>query len=809
MPDLDVALRLRASDRTGPGIRSANRRLDTFADRVRRIRNLVGVGLALEFSRRGIRNLIQTNARLQTLQVSLKTVTGSALAGAQAFQLLDRFAGRTPFTLEELTQAFVKLRGFGLDASIRSLRAYGNTALALGRTLDQFVEAVADAVTGEFERLKEFGIRAESQGNRVRFTFRGVTTSVGKNAAEIERYLRRIGETQFGGAIEDQLNTIAGAISNLVDTTTRFARAVGEGGLNAGVQELVKSLSEAGAESTSLARILGSGLGASFRTAAAVVRLLTAAAGELRDITIILAAVTGGRLVLALARAAAGWGAAGAALRAYLILAGLASRSFALLGGPQGLIIAAAAGLFLYSRRADQAAAASERLRDIKARVAEVDAQLAASSGKRAAVLRRERADLIRQAEAEVEAARIRLETRIAEATALGEPGFIGVRPEELGFISKMIQGLERLKQQVRELTAAEEERDAAAAAAADVPGGGDTLAAKIRERADALVYELEISNRTEAQQAALLALRRAGSQALIQQTEAYGAFLERLSDEELRLATAAEAHVVLRQAVKETADEKRRAAREEEENNRRIAGALQDLARQEEALLPLYDRQIAAAARWRDESLAAIADVEEDYDSLAARIEDVYARMVAAARKHRDEGKTAAEELKDAIEGSFNRAGDALADFVTGGKVEFKDLVNSILRDLARLAIQRAIVQPLFGAFSSAFGGLFGGRFHQGGVVPGRPGQEVPIVAQGGEAVLTPAQFRALSQGRGPANVEVTFVNRGTAQQEVSRRITTDPRRTLIEIVVDDLVQGGDTSRAIGSTFGLQRQPV
>ena len=44
--------------------------------------------------------------------------------------------------------------------------------------LDDMVEAVADATTGEFERLKEFGIRASSQGDKVALTFRGVTTTV-------------------------------------------------------------------------------------------------------------------------------------------------------------------------------------------------------------------------------------------------------------------------------------------------------------------------------------------------------------------------------------------------------------------------------------------------------------------------------------------------------------------------------------------------------------------------------------------------------------------------------------------------------
>lgn len=49
-----------------------------------------------------------------------------------------------------------------------------------------FVEAVADATVGEFERLKSFGIKANTLTDDVKFTFAGVTTTVKKNAADIE-----------------------------------------------------------------------------------------------------------------------------------------------------------------------------------------------------------------------------------------------------------------------------------------------------------------------------------------------------------------------------------------------------------------------------------------------------------------------------------------------------------------------------------------------------------------------------------------------------------------------------------------------
>ena len=61
--------------------------------------------------------------------------------------------------------------------------------------------------------------------------------------------------------------------------------------------------------------------------------------------------------------------------------------------------------------------------------------------------------------------------------------------------------------------------------------------------------------------------------------------------------------------------------------------------------------------------------------------------------------------------------------------------------------AIQAELISQLVGNVFDAidFGAIFGGIFHDGGVVPGFPGQNVPILAQAGEIVLTRDQFNQL----------------------------------------------------------------
>lgn len=188
-------------------------------------------------------DLVSVNSEFQRLDASLRTVTGSALGAEVAFDMLENFATTTPYQLDQVVGSFIKLKARGLDPSEESLRSYGNTAAAMGHDLDKMIEAVADAATGEFERLKEFGVDASKQGEQIKFTFDGVTTTVKNNAEAIEGYLRKLGDQNFGDAMEQQMKTVGGAMSNFRDAYDKMLREIGEKGFNDAIIEALRELS--------------------------------------------------------------------------------------------------------------------------------------------------------------------------------------------------------------------------------------------------------------------------------------------------------------------------------------------------------------------------------------------------------------------------------------------------------------------------------------------------------------------------------------------------------------------------------------
>lgn len=175
--------------------------------------------------------LVPVQRQFDIMNGQLLTATGSTENAAHAMEALNKFAAQTPYDLEQAVIGFTKLVNLGLTPSERAMTSYGNTASAMGKSMEQMIEAVADAATGEFERLKEFGIKASKEGDRVTFTFRGVKTEIGNSAAEIEKYLMDIGEVEFAGAMEAQMDTLNGRISQSEIALNDLKLAIAQSGI--------------------------------------------------------------------------------------------------------------------------------------------------------------------------------------------------------------------------------------------------------------------------------------------------------------------------------------------------------------------------------------------------------------------------------------------------------------------------------------------------------------------------------------------------------------------------------------------------
>ena len=232
-------------------LKKVNKSLDGFERKAAQVSKLAATAFATVFAVDKIKdfsaNIIDVVSNFERLSGAMEIAFGSQAKAALQFKRINEFAAKTPFTVNEITETMIKMKNLGLDPSIEAIKSMGNTASAMGKPLMQFTEAVADAVTGEFERLKEFGIKSSVEGDKVKFTFQGVTTAIGKNADEIQKYLLNLGNTKFAGGIDKQAETLGGQLSVLggivEQLTLKFAD---ESGLTQAMKNATKAAIEFG-----------------------------------------------------------------------------------------------------------------------------------------------------------------------------------------------------------------------------------------------------------------------------------------------------------------------------------------------------------------------------------------------------------------------------------------------------------------------------------------------------------------------------------------------------------------------------------
>jgi hypothetical protein len=221
-----------------------------------------------------VADIVKVSAEFQTLKATLVTFTGSMQNAEGAFKILDDFAKNTPFGLNEIVTSFNVLIARGINPTKESLTAFSDIAAGSGKTFIQFAEAVADASVNEFERLKEFGIKAKSEGEKLTLSIGDFTKTVNKDADSIIETLTEIGKLKFGGAAALQMATLSGAFTNLFDEMDRFKNAVGESGFAGELAKVVNALTQMIQGNDELAKSISDKLIVGLQAAVAAIRLI-------------------------------------------------------------------------------------------------------------------------------------------------------------------------------------------------------------------------------------------------------------------------------------------------------------------------------------------------------------------------------------------------------------------------------------------------------------------------------------------------------------------------------------------------------
>ena len=112
-----------------------------------------------------------------------------------------------------------------------------------------------------------------------------------------------------------------------------------------------------------------------------------------------------------------------------------------------------------------------------------------------------------------------------------------------------------------------------------------------------------------------------------------------------------------------------------------------------EKRLIPALKKAEAKLARLTGEQ------VEGDEDDKGSGLAGLGDDKKSPLQSFADSAFKITEQVEQAFVNAFKGMEDALVKFVMTGKLNFKDLANSIIADLTRMLVRYAIVQPLFSA--------------------------------------------------------------------------------------------------------------
>jgi len=210
-------------------VNKSQKSVNNFSNNLKQVGGVIAGAFAIDKLMEFGGAIIETTSTFQRFESVLTNTLGSTSEAQKALDRITEFASQTPFSVSELTDSFVRLANQGFKPTSDEMRKLGDIASSTGKEFVMLAEAIIDAQVGEFERLKEFGIRAEKQGDQVTFTFKNVKTQVDFTSDAIQNYILSLGDLEgVSGAMVGISKTLGGQISNLGDSFDTLKNEIGE-----------------------------------------------------------------------------------------------------------------------------------------------------------------------------------------------------------------------------------------------------------------------------------------------------------------------------------------------------------------------------------------------------------------------------------------------------------------------------------------------------------------------------------------------------------------------------------------------------
>jgi len=282
-----IGLDVVVNDKTAAALGNINKRIKGIDDQMDSInkrgsllvKTLIGIASGVV-----VKSIINTTARFQDLRIALNSVTGSAEKGAEAFDYIKQFATTSIFTVDDLTETFIKLQASGITPTTKLLTMFQDvasvTADRMG-TLQAITDLYSRTTAGglglfELQRLGDRGIPVFDILQEKLGLTRKEVTNFGKDVEGTQKILRALEEgfqQRFGGATAALTGNLSQAFSNLEDALDTAKSSLGEGFAPI-LREVTLDLTDFIVENDKLIKEIGEDLGSALRSTVDILKIL-------------------------------------------------------------------------------------------------------------------------------------------------------------------------------------------------------------------------------------------------------------------------------------------------------------------------------------------------------------------------------------------------------------------------------------------------------------------------------------------------------------------------------------------------------
>jgi hypothetical protein len=184
-----------------------------------------------------LKSIVDVGANFQDLQNSLNIVFGGLEQGAAAFQRVEGFAASTQFSVQQLTQAFVQLKGAGVEPTEELLQTFADTSSVVTDQMGAFqamLDLVSRSTAGglgleDLNRLADRGIPVFTILQERLGLARLEVSEFGKSADGANTIIKELLaglQEDFGGALTSQIGNINFELNQLGDAFDKLQNAL-------------------------------------------------------------------------------------------------------------------------------------------------------------------------------------------------------------------------------------------------------------------------------------------------------------------------------------------------------------------------------------------------------------------------------------------------------------------------------------------------------------------------------------------------------------------------------------------------------